>query len=64
MGTKNKNFKTNKNDKRETKYMAYCPAHNWQGLYQETRQEAELDLEGHKGLFPDENHRGSSVVLV
>lgn len=43
------------------KYIAYCPNHNWEGMRRDDPQEAEKDLAGHKGWFPNESHSDAGV---
>ncbi len=42
-------------------YVAHCPAHDWEGQQRETAADAQADLEGHRGWYPDEPHSGSGV---
>lgn len=44
------------------RYVAVCPEHDWEGMRRDNREEARKDLEGHKGLFPDETHTGAKIV--
>ena len=39
-----------------TTYVGFCPVHQWEGMWQATWAEAQADLEGHTGHFPDESH--------
>lgn len=45
-----------------TCYVGNCPHHSWEGMRRSEYSEAEADLEGHIGLFPDEPHTDSGVV--
>lgn len=45
-------------------FVGICPAHNWEGFRRESITEAQLDLDGHTGLFPDESHSGAQVIPV
>ena len=42
-------------------YYGHCPAHNWDGMQRDDPGEAQADLDGHIGLFPDESHAGAGV---
>jgi len=50
------------NDEKLTvKYVSYCRNHNWESMERESYTEAQMDLEGHIGWFPNESHSSSGV---
>ena len=49
-------------DERGACYRASCPAHDWEGQARERKSDAQADLDGHRELFPDEEHEGSDVI--
>lgn len=44
------------------RYIAYCKNHDWEGMRRETKEETQLDLQGHIELFPSENHDDSGIL--
>jgi hypothetical protein len=43
-------------------YVGICPEHNWETMRRSNFNDAYLDLEAHRDLFPEETHTGSKVI--
>lgn len=48
-------------DEKRDCYYGHCPVHGWEGQRREDPVEAQADLDGHIGWFPEESHEGSGV---
>tara|TARA_Y100000034_G_C6899533_1_gene415508 strand:- start:1162 stop:1332 length:171 start_codon:yes stop_codon:yes gene_type:complete len=48
-------------DKKELRFRAFCIDHDWEGMSQINRTDAELDLEEHKKIFTDETHDHAGI---
>ena len=46
----------------KTCYRAYCKNHDWEGMSQYEKSDAEKDLDGHKAVHSDESHENSGVI--
>jgi hypothetical protein len=46
----------------DVQYVGMCPNHDWEGMRRNTEEEAQLDLDAHKDLFPNEDHSGAYVA--
>lgn len=46
---------------KELRFRGFCIDHDWEGMSQVEKLEAEKDLSAHKDSFPDEPHDDSGV---